>query len=255
MDYKIKLEDVSYVYQDQLALSKINIGIREGEFISIIGPSGCGKSTLLSLLSGLNPPLQGEIFLNGQEIEGVGLDRGVVFQHYSLFPWMDAKKNVVFGLRQIYKDKSKSQLEAVADRYLELVGLKEAAHKYPAQLSGGMQQRVAIARAFAMNPGILLMDEPFGAVDAKNRVLLQDLLLKLWDSGEEKKTVVFVTHDIDEAILLSDRIIVFSAGPGTVKKDIEVEFERPRDRSILMGKSEYRELRNQLVGLLYDDLN
>lgn len=252
---KIILEDVSYVYQNQTAISNISIKIRAGEFISIIGPSGCGKSTLLSLLSGLNSPLRGNILLDGKQIEGVGLDRGMVFQHYSLFPWMSARKNVVFGLRQVHPDKSKGEIEQIADNYLGLVGLREAAEKYPAQLSGGMQQRVAIARAFAMNPEILLMDEPFGAVDAKNRVLLQDLLLKLWGKGEEQKTVIFVTHDIDEAILLSDRIIVMSTGPGKVKKDIHVDFSRPRDRTLLMGTLEYAELRNSLVNLLYDDLN
>ncbi|MDF2523301.1 MAG: transporter related protein [Clostridiales bacterium] len=255
---KIKLENVSLKYEDQnvefCAIKDINISIREGEFVSIVGPSGCGKSTLLSLLSGLNFPTDGYILLDGQQIQGTGIERGVVFQHYSLFPWMSAKKNLIFGIRQVQKAKSKREIEQIADKYLELVGLKDFKYKYPSQLSGGMQQRVAIARAFAMNPGILLMDEPFGAVDAKNRVILQELLLNLWDNGSERKTVILVTHDIDEAILLSDRIIVMSAGPGTVKKEISIEFERPRDRSALIRSDEYTNLRNKLVSLFYDDL-
>ncbi|MCX7771622.1 MAG: ABC transporter ATP-binding protein [Clostridia bacterium] len=255
---KINLQNVTLRYEDKnasyTAVQDINFSVAEGEFVSIIGPSGCGKSTLLSMFAGLNFPTDGSILLDGKEIEGTGTDRGVVFQHYSLFPWMSARKNIIFGIKQVHKEKTKKEIEAIADEYLELVGLKDFKNKYPSQLSGGMQQRVAIARALAMNPGILLMDEPFGAIDAKNRVILQELLLKLWESGSQKKTVVFVTHDIDEAILLSDRIIVMSAGPGTVKKEIEVTFERPRNRSRLVGSEVYSSLRNKLVGLFYDDL-
>jgi NitT/TauT family transport system ATP-binding protein len=230
------------------------MSINEGEFVSIIGPSGCGKSTLLSLLTGLNFPTDGYILLDGKQIQGTGTERGVVFQHYSLFPWMSARKNLIFGLKQVYKKKSKKEIEEIADKYLDLVGLGNFKNKYPSQLSGGMQQRVAIARAFAMNPGILLMDEPFGAIDAKNRVVLQELLLNLWDNGNERKTVILVTHDIDEAILLSDKIIVMSAGPGTIKKQINVDFKRPRDRTSLIRSEEYTNLRNKLVSLFYDDL-
>ncbi|MGE4283410.1 MAG: ABC transporter ATP-binding protein [Clostridia bacterium] len=255
---KISLQNVSLKYEEKnnnfCAIKNINISIKEGEFVSLIGPSGCGKSTLLNLLTGLNSPSDGCILLNGKQIQGTGTERGVVFQHYSLFPWMSARKNLIFGLRQIYKTKNRRELESIADKYLELVGLKEFMNKYPSQLSGGMQQRVAIARAFAMNPGVLLMDEPFGAVDAKNRVMLQELLLELWDSGSERKTVILVTHDIDEAILLSDRIVVMSASPGTVKKEINIDFERPRDRTSLIRSDEYTNLRNKLVSLFYDDL-
>ena len=255
---KITLQNVSMIYQDRdanyTALQGVNTSIREGEFISIVGPSGCGKSTLLSLFAGLNFPSDGCILLDGEEIKGTGTDRGVVFQHYSLFPWMTARKNIIFGLKQVNREEKKKQIEEKADHYLELVGLSNFKNKYPAQLSGGMQQRVAIARALAMNPGILLMDEPFGAVDAKTRVVLQELLLKLWEDGSQRKTVVFVTHDIDEAILLSDRIIVMSAGPGTVKKEIHVDFERPRDRASLVRSKAYTDLRNRLVSLFYDDL-
>jgi len=156
-------------------------------------------------------------------------------------------------MKQVRLGRSKKELEQHAEDYLEKVGLKAYASKFPAQLSGGMQQRVAIARAFAMDPSILLLDEPFGAVDAKNRVMLQELLLKLWDSGSEKKTVILVTHDVDEAILLSDRIIVMSAGPGTVKQEIQVGFDRPRDRAII-GSPPYLNLRNKIIGLFYDDV-
>ncbi|HHV30738.1 ABC transporter ATP-binding protein [Acetivibrio mesophilus] len=255
---KICLQNVSLKYQEQnssfCAIKDISVSINEGEFVSIIGPSGCGKSTLLSLLTGLNFPTDGYILLDGKQIQGTGTERGVVFQHYSLFPWMSARKNLIFGLKQVYKSKGRKEIEEIADKYLDLVGLGDFKNKYPSQLSGGMQQRVAIARAFAMNPGILLMDEPFGAIDAKNRVILQELLLNLWDNGNERKTVILVTHDIDEAILLSDKIIVMSAGPGTIKKQINVEFKRPRDRTSLIRSEEYTNLRNKLVGLFYDDL-
>jgi NitT/TauT family transport system ATP-binding protein len=167
---------------------------------------------------------------------------------------MSAKKNLIFGIKQVNKDAGKKEIERIADKYISLVGLNDFKSKYPSQLSGGMQQRVAIARALAMNPGILLMDEPFGAVDAKNRVILQELLLELWEKGETKKTVVFVTHDIDEAILLSDKIIVMSAGPGTVKTEVKVPFPRPRNRYELMKDKEYASLRNRLVDYFYDDI-
>lgn len=255
---KIKFDSLSFKYRDDninyTALKDINLSINEGEFVSIIGPSGCGKSTLLSICAGLNFPSTGNVLLDGKAIQGTGFDRGVVFQHYSLFPWMTARENVLFGLHQLEGKKDKKEFEDIADKYLQLVGLKEFANKYPSQLSGGMQQRVAIARAFALNAPVLLMDEPFGAVDAKNKVILQDILLKLWDNGKTGKTVILVTHDIDEAILLSDRIIVLSAGPGKVKKEVFVEFPRPRERAFLMKTSEYGELRNHLVNLFYDDL-
>ncbi len=255
---KIILRNLTFSYKDQngeyTVLKEINLSVAEGEFISIIGPSGCGKSTLISLFAGLLFPSSGSILLDGREIIGTGHDRGVVFQHYSLFPWMSARKNLVFGLKQVKKGSSRKEIEQIADTYLELVGLENFKDHYPSQLSGGMQQRVAIARALAMGPDILLMDEPFGAVDTKNRLALQELLLKLWEDGKKTTTVVFVTHDIDEAILLADRIIVMSSGSGTIKKEITVPFTRPRDKSQLFRTSPYAELRNRLVGLFYDDL-
>jgi NitT/TauT family transport system ATP-binding protein len=258
--FKIDFKHVSFDYEERNASSKairdVDFSVKEGEFVSIIGPSGCGKSTLLSLAVGLNFPSRGSVLLDGEQITGTSSDRGVVFQHYSLFPWMTAKKNVAFGIRQVRKDLSHRAIERIADEYLDLVGLEHFKNKYPRQLSGGMQQRVAIARAFAMNPSVLLMDEPFGAVDAKTRILLQEVLLNLWEKGEQKKTVLFVTHDIDEAIYLSDKIIVMSAGPGTVKQQVSIPFTRPRNRNYLVQNDEYLELRNGLLNqfYFYDDL-
>ncbi|MGN0613091.1 MAG: ABC transporter ATP-binding protein, partial [Porcipelethomonas sp.] len=212
VDYKEKNKSFT-------ALEDVSFTVNSGEFVSIIGSSGCGKSTLLSIVEGINKPTKGCITIDGKEIEDTGTDRGVVFQHYSLFPWMTARKNIAFGIKQVHKGLKSSERLRIADEFLDKVGLSDFKNKYPCQLSGGMQQRVAIARALAMDTDILLMDEPFGAIDAKNRTILQELLLKLWegDGSEEKKTVMFVTHDIDEAILLSDRIVLMSAHPGRVR--------------------------------------
>lgn len=254
---KIKLDEISFSYQQQknsiLIINNVSLSVNAGEFVSIIGPSGCGKSTLLSLLAGLNFPTGGQILLDGKTVRGTGKERSVVFQHYSLFPWMTARKNIIFGLKQLEQQKTQKEMARIADEYLELVGLKDVGHKYPNQLSGGMQQRVAIARAFAMDSDILLMDEPFSAVDAKNRMALQELLLSLWDNGQKKKTVVFVTHDVDEAILLSDRIIVMSMLKG-VRENIELDFTRPRNRAILARTNKYIDLRNMLVESLFEEL-
>ena len=202
--YKIEIKDVSFDYVDRrtcfTALQHINLNIREGEFICILGSSGCGKSTLLSLLSGLNRAKEGQILVNGEEIKGPGIDRAVVFQQYSLFPWQTVKENVLFGIRQSGKKYSRREREELALQYVESVGLLNAKDRYPSQLSGGMKQRVAVARALALQSDVLLLDEPFGAIDPKLRLELQELVSKL--CVEHKKTVVFITHDIDEAILL-----------------------------------------------------
>jgi NitT/TauT family transport system ATP-binding protein len=236
------------------ALKDLNFYVDAGEFVSIIGPSGCGKSTLISLFTGLLRPTGGEILLNGATLSGTGLDRGVVFQHYSLFPWMTAKKNIIFALKKAFPSKPHRELTATAEEYLELVGLCGFDDKFPSELSGGMQQRVAIAKALAMDTELILMDEPFGAIDSRNRVILQDLLLELWAESRPRKTIVFVTHDIDEAIFLSDRIIVMSSGPGMIKSEIKVHFPRPRDRSTVAFEREYAIIRNQIVCHFYDDL-
>ena len=193
-------------------------------------------------------------------LSGTGKERGVVFQHYSLFPWMTTRKNIAFGIAQVRKDLTKKQRLEIADTFLEKVGLGEFGEKYPSQLSGGMQQRAAIARALAMDTEILLMDEPFSAIDAKNRIVLQELLLKLWEDGcgsdgaKKRRSVVFVTHDIDEAILLSDKIVVLTAHPGTVAEIIPVPFERPRDRKTLVQTPGYGQFRNRLLSLFYNDI-
>lgn len=257
---KIEVQNLTVDYVEKnksfTALKDVSFSVEAGEFVSVIGSSGCGKSTLLSILEGINFPTDGQILIDGEPIKGTGVDRGVVFQHYSLFPWMTARKNVAFGIKQVKKKISKSERYELADEFLNKVGLEDFKNKYPSQLSGGMQQRVAIARALAMDTDILLMDEPFGAIDAKNRTILQELLLKLWEGNgtQEKKTVVFVTHDIDEAILLSDKIIMMATNPGRVSKEIFVPFERPRHRADLVQTKEYMTLRNELMSLFYSDI-
>lgn len=250
---KISLNNVTLNYTDNgvsfNALDGLTFSVKEGEFVSLIGSSGCGKSTALSVLSGLRNPDSGTLIIDGQETVGTGKNRGVVFQHYSLFPWMTILKNVEYGIRQVFPDIPKKERIAEAKKYLDKVGLSNAVGKYPFQLSGGMQQRAAIARTLAMKPEILLMDEPFGAIDAKNRVILQDLLLEILEESDEKKTVVFVTHDVDEAILLSDRILFMDKKK--ISKEIDVNFPRPRKREELIDKEGYRTLRKRVVNLFY----
>jgi NitT/TauT family transport system ATP-binding protein len=254
---KLVVQNVSFAYsggrESVPVLNGMELSVRAGEFVSVVGPSGCGKSTLLSLLAGLTRPTGGTILLDGREVTGPGVERGIVFQHYSLFPWMTARSNITFGVRRVRPGTGSRELRALADRYLELVGLGGLGNKFPSQLSGGMQQRVAIARAFAMAPDILLMDEPFSAVDTKNRLTLQELLLHLWDEGEKRKTVVFITHDIDEAILLADRIVVMSARDGSVLKEFPIPFERPRRRGAIMKGDVYARLRNSVIDLFHED--
>ncbi|MGX7196544.1 ABC transporter ATP-binding protein [Enterococcus olivae] len=249
---KIRIENLTVVYEENgikhAALENINLTVQTGEFVCILGSSGCGKSTLLSTLEGLLPASNGKAFLDNQPIKGPGIDRAVVFQHYSLFPWLTAKRNVIFGINQSQKHKKRHEKEAIAEKYLRKVGLQEAKDKYPAQLSGGMQQRVAIARAMAMDAPILLMDEPLGAIDPKHREEIQQLVAQL--SKEEQKTVVFVTHDIDEAILLADRIIFME--PRHIKKEITINLERPRVREKLMLTNEYHQLRKEISYLFYE---
>ncbi len=206
------------------ALEGIDFSVRKREFVSVIGPSGCGKSTLIRILAGLDYPSSGEVLLGDQRVEGPGADRGMVFQGYTLFPWLSVKKNVMFGMKM--KSVRKSEAEQKALEWLEVVGLSKFAEHYPSQLSGGMKQRVAIARALANEPRILLMDEPFGALDAQTRANMQAHLLRIWAAVDV--TILFITHDLDEAIYLSDRIIVLGAHPGRVLEIIDVPVERPR---------------------------
>lgn len=248
---KIEINHLSFRYgadDRNTVLEDIDLSVEEGEFLCLLGPSGCGKSTLLSLLNGLNQPSAGEIRINGATVTGPGRDRAVVFQHYSLFPWMTAEKNVVFGIKQSGQKHSRQESKAIADDFLSKVGLVGAEKKYPAELSGGMQQRVAIARALAMEADILLMDEPFGAVDPKLRLELQELVSKL--SQEHNKTVVFVTHDIDEAILLSDRIVVME--PRHIRAIESMDLPHPRKRDELIKSDVYVSVSRRLMSLFYE---
>lgn len=250
--YKIEIKNVSFDYVEKKtrfeALKNISINIRSGEFVCILGSSGCGKSTLLSLLTGLNRAKEGKILVDGEEIKGPGIDRAVVFQQYSLFPWLTVKGNILFGIRQSGKKYSKKEREELADSYVESVGLTSAKDRYPNQLSGGMKQRVAVARALALESDILLLDEPFGAIDPKLRLELQELVSKL--CVEHKKTVVFITHDIDEAILLADRVVVME--PGKLRSILKVKLPHPRVRDELVRTDEYEKLHRQLISSFYD---
>lgn len=210
-----------------LALHNVNFTVSTNEFVTIVGRSGCGKSTMLNIIAGLLTPTEGEVLINGRLIDGPGLDRGMVFQYSGLFPWLTAIENIEFGPRNV--GKSKAERRALAQGLIELVHLKGFENKYPRELSGGMQQRVAIARAMAMDPEILLMDEPFGSLDQLTREDMQRELLRIWES--RKKTVLFVTHGIIEAIYLSDRILVFNPNPGFVRKEFVVDLPRPRQKS------------------------
>jgi NitT/TauT family transport system ATP-binding protein len=210
-----------------LALSGINLEMEDKEFVCFIGPSGCGKTTLLRIIAGLEKPDSGIITVGGELVKGPGPDRGMVFQEYSLFPWRTVLKNITFSLEM--KKVPKVQREDTARQYLELVGLSKFADSYPHELSGGMKQRVAIARALVNDPKVLLMDEPFGAVDAQTRNRLQQELLKIWE--RDKKTLLFITHSVDEAVYLADRVVVFTSPPGRIKEIFRVELSRPRERT------------------------
>ena len=228
------------------ALRGIDLTLDDGEFVSIVGASGCGKSTLLRIVAGLESASAGELLLDGNPLLGPGKDRGMVFQQYTLFPWLSALENVEFALSHL----PKKQRATVARTFLEVVGLLNFADSYPHQLSGGMQQRVAIARALALRPSILLMDEPFGALDAQTRGLMQELLLSVWE--RDRLSVLFVTHDIDEAIFLADRICVLSSHPGQVREFIDVPLPRPRVFSQQMG-NEFLELKQHVRTLIHDE--
>ncbi len=228
------------------ALDNVDLTLEDGEFVSVVGASGCGKSTLLRIVAGLEAASGGELTLDGAPLTGPGRDRGMVFQQYTLYPWLCAQDNVEFGLRHL----PRAQRCEVARRFLDVVGLLDFAGSYPFQLSGGMQQRVAIARALALRPSILLMDEPFGALDAQTRSLMQELLLSIWE--RDRLSVLFVTHDIDEAIFLADRICVLSAKPGRVREIIDVHLPRPRQFAQQVER-EFLELKQYVRSLIHDE--
>ena len=226
-----------------------NFTIEKGEFVCIIGHSGCGKSTIMNTLSGLDVPTEGVVIMDGREISGPSLERGVVFQNYSLLPWLSALDNVIFGVRARWPQWSKSQIREHSLRYLKMVGLQGVEQRKPAPLSGGMRQRVSIARAFATQPKLLLLDEPFGALDALTRGVIQDELINI--CAETKQTVFMITHDIDEAILLSDRILLMSNGPGAViAESVLVDLPKPRKRADIIHHPGYYSIRNHLVEFL-----
>ncbi|WP_316201225.1 MULTISPECIES: ABC transporter ATP-binding protein [unclassified Bradyrhizobium] len=224
------------------ALEPVELTIGNNDFVTILGPSGCGKSTLLRIVAGLDHPTSGKVLLDGREVEGPGADRGMVFQSYTLFPWLTVRENIAFGLRE--RGVPEDKRNAVADRFIQQIGLEGFENHWPKQLSGGMQQRCAIARALANDPKILLLDEPFGALDNQTRVLMQEMLLGIWE--RDQKTVLFVTHDIEEAIFLGSRVLVMSARPGRVKADIKIELPHPRSYKIKTSP-EFVALKERLV--------
>ncbi|MBZ6074830.1 ABC transporter ATP-binding protein [Microvirga puerhi] len=224
------------------ALEPTSLAVAENDFITILGPSGCGKSTLLRIVAGLDRPTEGKVVLKGQAIKAPGADRGMVFQSYTLFPWLTVAENIAYGLRE--RDVPKNERREVVASYIDKVGLRGFEQHYPKQLSGGMQQRTAIARALANDPAILLLDEPFGALDNQTRSLMQELLLGIWE--RERKTVLFVTHDIEEAIFLASRVIVMTARPGRIKADITVELPHPRHYT-MKTSSAFSDLKAQLT--------
>jgi NitT/TauT family transport system ATP-binding protein len=249
MNHTITLRNVSKIFDaengQREALAAIDLVVKPAEFLCIVGPSGCGKTTLLRMIAGLDYPTSGEIILDGKRVTGPSPDRGMVFQEFSLFPWKTVLKNVEFGLEIL--EVEEKERRRIAGEYIELVGLQGFENSYPYELSGGMKQRVAIARALATNPSILLMDEPFGSVDAQTRNVLQEELLGIW--ARTKKTILFVTHSVDEAVYLADRILVMSTRPGRIIECMRVGLPRPRRRTSI----EANELRERLLTLLGSD--
>jgi nitrate/nitrite transport system ATP-binding protein len=228
---------------------EVNFTIDKGEFVCMIGHSGCGKSTILNILAGLDEASEGAVVMDGKEVAGPSLDRGVIFQNHSLLPWKSALKNITFAVAARHRDWSKEQVLAHSMKYIELVGLKGAEARRPAQLSGGMRQRVGIARAFAIEPKLLLMDEPFGALDALTRGNIQEELVQIW--SKTNQTVFMITHDVDEAILLADRILLMTNGPDArIAESVVVDIPRPRDRTQIIHLPAYYAIRNHLVEFL-----
>jgi len=255
MSAYLDISQLSKVYPtptgQAVIVKNFNLKMKQGEFVSIIGHSGCGKSTVLMMLAGLNPISSGGIVLAGKELDGPGPDRGVVFQSPSLLPWLTAMDNVMLGVNQVFYSATKEERRQIAEYYLTVVGLADAMHKRPKELSQGMRQRVGIARAFALKPKMLLLDEPFGMLDSLTRFELQQVLLELW--GRNNLTAMMVTHDVDEALFLSDRVVMMTNGPeAEVGEILEVKFPRPRDRKAIMEHPDYYRYREQLITFLED---
>lgn len=235
------------------AVKNVSLQIKKGQIVSIIGHSGCGKSTLMNTISGMVKPTDGEVWANDKIVKGPGPDRGIVFQNYSLLPWMSVYDNIYIAVESVLKDKSAVELAQITEQNLRMVNLWVHKDKLPSQLSGGMKQRTAIARAFAINPSILLLDEPFGALDALTKGTMHIELLKLWNLDNRNKTIVMVTHDIDEAIFLSDIVVVMNNGPAaTIKEIVEVPLPRLRNKKEIVQHPNYISTHNKLMNLLFD---
>jgi NitT/TauT family transport system ATP-binding protein len=241
----VSVEFARHRETSQIALTNTNLEIEQGEFVCLLGPSGCGKSTLLNVVGGLVEASTGSIKVDERSVSQPGPDRGMVFQNYSLYPWLTVRQNIVFGPKLNHWPKDK--ISQIANELIEIVGLKEYADQFPKVLSGGMKQRVAIARALAMEPSVLLMDEPFGALDAQTRSRMQELLLDIW--SRKRNTVIFVTHDIEEAVYLADRVLVMSVRPGRIIEDFRIELPRPRVADVVASE-EFTRYRKYMLHLL-----
>ena len=252
----IEIKDVHKLYQDGKrevnALNGVDLSIAENEFVCVVGPSGCGKTTLLNIIAGLESIDRGSVQMNGHDIVGPGPDRGVIFQQYALFPWMTVQQNIEYGMKFLRhengKKYSKSEKRKLAQHYIKMVNLEGFENSYPKALSGGMKQRVAIARGYAVNPQVLLMDEPFGALDAQTRAQLQEELLASW--AEEQKTCFFITHDVDEAVLLATRVIIMSARPGRIIDEVSIDLPYPRNQATKLSP-EFSKHRNYIWDTVY----
>lgn len=252
---KVEAKNIGRVFklrnkQEVTALQDFNLSVGNNEFVSIIGPSGCGKSSFLQMVAGLDYPDRGSIRVDGNLVDSPGADRGMVFQGYTLFPWLTVAENVKFGLKKTQLQTAEK--EKLVGNYIELVGLTGFENVYPRQLSGGMRQRVAIARALVGKPKVLLMDEPFGALDAQTRLMMQALLLEVWE--RERTTVLFVTHDVEEAIVLSDRVYLMTARPGRVKAEVRIDLPRPRKFFEAEFNPKFQSLRKQLLELIREEV-
>lgn len=250
----LEVDNISKVYStpqgDYTVLDGVNLSINEGEFVCVIGHSGCGKSTLLNMVAGFTQPTTGTVRLNDKTITQPGPDRMVVFQNYSLLPWKTAFENIYLAVNSVHPEKTKAEKTEIVRHHLAMVGLEDSAHKKPKQLSGGMKQRVSIARALSIYPDILILDEPFGALDAITREELQDELVKIWE--EHRITIMMITHDIDEALFLADRIVMMTNGPAAkIGEIMDIHFPHPRNRSQMMEDPEYYTLRNQALDFLF----
>lgn len=249
----LQIDSVSFSYAVDPVLESIHLAIPQGQFVCLVGASGSGKSTLLRLIAGLQPPTTGRLAWNGQAIAGPGLERGIVFQDYSLFPWMSVVDNIEIAIAKAKPEQPRHERREEAHDCLRHVGLESAIGKYPFELSGGMRQRAAIARALALGSPLLLLDEPFGALDPINRARLQDVLLEIWETSVPRKTIVFVTHDVDEALYLGNRLIILGATPGRVIADLQLEFSRTQDRRDLFESPSFQIKREKVAEILAED--